>query len=152
MNKDQLINKIEQAWQEFTASTDGLSEPQMLEPGVVGVWSISDIIAHVSTWEEECLKALPLILSGQRLPRYSDLYGGIDAFNTQMIAKNRLLSINEILKRRDDTHQRLLEYIRKTPDEQIVTETRFRRRIRFDSYAHYPEHTEAILEWRERKS
>ena len=123
----------------------------MSTPGVVGDWSVRDIIAHISTWEEECLKALPIILEGKRLPRYSDLYGGINAFNAQMTEKYRLISLDEVLKRRDATHQRLLNYIRKAPQEQITAETRFRRRIRYDSYSHYPEHTEAILAWRKRK-
>ena len=151
MKKDQLINKIENAWNELQKASDDLTETQMSTPGVVGDWSVRDIIAHISTWEEECLKALPIILEGKRLPRYSDLYGGINAFNAQMTEKYRLISLDEVLKRRDATHQRLLNYIRKAPQEQITTETRFRRRIRYDSYSHYPEHTEAILAWRKRK-
>ena len=34
----------------------------MSEQGVTGSWSVKDIIAHVTTWEEEALKHLPLIL------------------------------------------------------------------------------------------
>ena len=151
MKKDQLINKIENAWNELQKASADLTETQMSTPGVVGDWSVRDIIAHISTWEEECLKALPIILEGKRLPRYSDLYGGINAFNAQMTEKYRPISLDEVLKRRDATHQRLLNYIRKAPQEQITTETRFRRRIRYDSYSHYPEHTEAILAWRKRK-
>ena len=151
MKKEQLILKIDDTWKAFKASYEGLTEAQMSTLGVVGDWSVQDIIAHVSTWEEECLKALPIILEGKRLPRYSDLYGGINAFNAQMTEKYRLISLDEVLKRRDATHQRLLNYIRKAPEEQITTETRFRRRIRYDSYSHYPEHTEAILTWRKRK-
>lgn len=151
MKKEQLILKIDDTWKAFKASYEGLTEAQMSTLGVVGDWSVQDIIAHVSTWEEECLKALPIILEGKRLPRYSDLYGGINAFNAQMTEKYRLISLDEVLKRRDATHQRLLNYIRKAPEEQITTETRFRRRIRYDSYSHYPEHTEAILAWRKRK-
>ncbi|MFC2065396.1 DinB family protein [Chloroflexota bacterium] len=148
MKKEQLIHKIEKAWEAFQTSTEGLSEREMLTPGVIGEWSVCDIIAHVTVWEEEALKALPIILAGERLPRYSDLYGGIDAFNAQMTEKNRSLSLEEVLRRRDETHQRLLTYVRSAPQEHITTESRFRRRLRYDSYSHYPEHTEAILKWR----
>ena len=152
MKKNQLIQKIETAWEAFNKSIEGLSEAEMLEPGVIGEWSVRDIIAHVTVWEEEALKALPIILTGQRTPRYSVLYGGIDAFNAQMTEKNRSLSLEEVLCRRDETHQRLLAFIRSAPQEQITTETRFRRRVRYDSYSHYSEHTEAILTWREKKT
>ena len=152
MKKEQLIHKIEKAWEAFLFSAEGLSEAEMLEPGVIGEWSVRDIVAHVTVWEEEALKALPVILAGQRTPRYSVLYGGIDAFTAQMTEKNRSLPLEEVLRRRDETHQRLLVYVRNAPQEQITTETRFRRRLRYDSYSHYPEHTEAILEWREKKT
>jgi hypothetical protein len=58
-----------------------LSDAQLMEPGVTGDWSVRDILAHVSTWEEEALPHLPLILEGGTPPRYSVRYGGIDAFN-----------------------------------------------------------------------
>jgi hypothetical protein len=36
----------------------------MMEPGVTGAWSVRDTLAHVTSWEEEALKHLPLILKG----------------------------------------------------------------------------------------
>ena len=46
------------------------------------------------------------------------------------------------------THRQLVDYLESAPAEQLATETRFRRRIRLDTYSHYPIHTKAILEWR----
>jgi hypothetical protein len=60
-----------------------------MEPGVTGDWSVRDILAHVSTWEEEALTHLPLILEGGTPPRYSVRYGGIDAFNGIISAARR---------------------------------------------------------------
>ena len=111
---------------------------------------MKDIIGHVTTWEEEALKALPLILLGRRLPRYKDLYGGLNAFNALMTEKKRGLSLSDILKLSETTHQKLVSYINNAPEEMFTTETRFRRRLRLDTYSHYPEHTKAILDWRER--
>jgi hypothetical protein len=51
----------------------------------------------------------------------------------------------------EQVHARLVAYIETAPDEQIERETRFRRRIRLDTYSHYPIHTRAIREWRERE-
>ena len=65
-----------------------------------------------------------------------------------MTEKKRLLSLSEILKQSAATHQKLVAYILNAPEEMFTTETRFRRRIRLDTYSHYPEHTKAILAWR----
>jgi hypothetical protein len=149
MNRQQLLNKLDKAWIAFRDSYAGLAESRLLEPGVTGNWSVKDIIAHVSWWEEEALKHLPGILQGERPPRYSDTYGGIDAFNAQMTELKRDLPLEEVLRQAVATHERLLTYLDSVPEEQFTTETRFRRRLRFDTYRHYPEHTKAIWGWRE---
>ena len=53
----------------FNESYAGLSDVELMEPGVTGAWSVRDILAHVTTWEEEALKHLPLILKGGTPPR-----------------------------------------------------------------------------------
>ena len=82
MDKQQLLKQLETAWAGLEESYAGLSDSQLTEPGVMGTWSVKDILAHVTTWEEEALKYLPLIITGGRPPRYMQ-YGGIDAFNAQ---------------------------------------------------------------------
>lgn len=151
MNKDQLLKKLDRAWMDLQDSYAGLSKKDLTRPGVTGNWSVRDIIVHVSWWEEESLKHLPVILQGKRPPRYSVLHGGIDAFNAKMTETNRKLSLAEVLRRRDAVHARLVAYIRKAPEGQITEETRFRRRLRLDTYGHYPKHARGIRAWRTRK-
>jgi hypothetical protein len=152
MDRAQLLKKVERAWQDLMDSYAGLSDVEFLEPGVTDLWSVKDVIAHVTCWEEEALKHLPLIFASERPPKYSDLYGGIDAFNAQMIDQKRALSLSEVITERDATHRRLVDYLHSIPEDQIATETRFRRRLRLDTYGHYPKHTEAILRWRGERS
>ena len=152
MTKQQLLIKLEHAWATFKGSYAGLTDEQLVEPGVTGDWSVKDILAHVSWWEEEALKHLPTILQGGRPPRYSVLYGGIDAFNAQMTEQKRDLPLSEVLKQLDETHLRLVEYIQNAPEEQFASGTRFWRRLRLDTYGHYPIHIRAIREGRERSA
>lgn len=152
MTKQQLLDKLENAWADLQASFAGLSEAQMTEPGVTGEWSVKDILAHVTTWEEEALRMMPVILENKTPPRYADQYGGLNAFNAQMSAQKRDLPLAEVLAQLDATHRRLIEVVQRAPDDQITRETRFRRRLRLDTYSHYPEHARAIRAWRERLS
>lgn len=149
MDRSQLLKRIDKAWQALMASYAGLTDEELLEPGVTGEWSIKDTIAHVTWWEEEALTHLPTILDGGRPPRYSVTYGGIDAFNALMAERKRELSLSEVLQERDETHRRLIAYLQTVPEDQIAQETRFRRRLRFDTYGHYQLHAEAIRQWRD---
>ena len=149
MKKDQLLKKLEEAWAALKESYAGLSDAQLLKPGVMGEWSVKDILGHVTTWEEESLKYLPLILNGGRPPRYIH-FGGIDAFNAQMSEQKRDVALSAVLRQLDETHRRLIDYLHSVPEEQFTGETRFRRRLRLDTYSHYPLHARAIQQWRER--
>jgi hypothetical protein len=149
MNKQQVLKQLGKAWAGFKQSYADLTDAQMGEPGVTGDWSVKEILAHVTAWEEEALKILPLILQGSRPQRYSAVYGGINAFNALMTEQKRSLSLAEVLKQLDETHRRLIDYVQSVPDERITRETRWRRRLRLDTYSHYPIHARAIRAWRE---
>lgn len=147
--KMDVLDKLGKAWEEFNRSYAGLAEGDMLRPGVMEGWSVRDILAHVSWWEEEALKYLPLVLEGRQPPRYSVQYGGINAFNARMTELRKSLTLDEIHRQLEQTHARLLEYLETVPEEQFRTETRFRHRLKMDTYGHYPEHTRAVLAWRQ---
>ena len=149
MKKQQVLQKLEQAWTALKESYSGLSEGQLMEPGMLGEWSVKDILAHVTTWEEEALKYLPLILTGGAPPRYIR-FGGIDGFNAQMAEQKRGIALPEVLRQLDETHRRLLDYLHSVPDEHFTRETPFGHCLRLDTYGHYPLHARAIQQWRER--
>jgi hypothetical protein len=152
MSRADLLRRLDARWRELLASYAGLSDADLLTPGVTGTWSVKDIIAHVTSWEEEALTHLPVVLAGKRPPRYSVTHGGIHAFNAQMTERNRTLPLTEVLRRRDDTHHRLVEFIQQVPESECGGDTRFRRRLRLDTYGHYAVHTRAIRAWRDQRS
>ncbi|HXD97086.1 MAG TPA: DinB family protein [Candidatus Acidoferrum sp.] len=145
-----VLRRLDQAWAAFRQSYAGLSDAELSEPRAVGEWSVKDIVAHVTTWEAEALQYLPLIAEGGRPPRYSR-YGGIDAFNAQTTERKRGLSIQDVLRDLDDTHRRLVDLVQRAPTALLEGSTRFRRRLRLDTYGHYPQHAQAIRRWREQR-
>ncbi len=149
MDRQQLLKTLDKAWAALKESYAGLSDAQLTEPGVMGDWSVKDILAHVTTWEEEALKYLPLLITGGRPPRYASQYGGIDAFNALMTDQKRGLALAKVLRQLDATHRQLIAYLQHVPEKAFTRETRFRRRLRLDTYSHYPLHAKAIREWRE---
>ena len=144
MNRNQLLARIDRQWRALNEALSGLPDAVMLEKGVVEGWSAKDVIAHVATWDGEALKALPLIMQGRRPPRY----GGVDNFNARQYDTNARLGLFEARETLIATHQRLLDFLTTVPESWFATETRFRHRLRLDTWGHYPEHTEAILKWR----
>ncbi len=148
---DRLLGKLDAAWMAFRESSAGLDGEQMLIPGVTGAWSVRDLIAHVTWWDEEAITHLPLILGGGTPPRYSVKYGGIDAFNALMTERKAGLALDAVRHEFAETHARLVAYLLSLPPDYIMTNDRFKRRLRLDTYGHYPIHTADILAWRDRR-
>ncbi len=147
-----LIDKVEAAWADFHASYAGLSDDDLLIPGVTGDWSIRDLIAHVAWWDAEAIAHLPTVLASDTPPRYSVTYGGIDAFNALKTKEKAGLSLDEVRAEAEETHQRLLAYLRSVPPEALKGNAKVTHRLRLDTYGHYPIHAADIRRWRERKS
>jgi hypothetical protein len=122
------------------------------QPGAAGKWSVRDILAHISTWDAEALKALPVILAEKKTPLYSALYGGVDQFNRQEHERKSRLSLAEVKQELADVHRQLVTYLQTAPEKAFTPGTRFQRRLRSDSYAHYLEHARSIAEWKARRS
>ena len=149
VNRKQLLRRLHDAWADLQDAYAGLTGEELTRPGVTEAWSVKDILAHVTTWEEECLANLPRILRGEAPSLSVDVYRGIDAFNAQKTAEKRDLSLAEVLAQLEDTHRRLIAYVEQAPEEAYAAETPFRRRLRWDTYDHYKEHGQAIRAWRE---
>ena len=146
---ERLARTLESAWKELEESYAGLPDARLLEPGATGEWSVKDVLAHVHTWQEEALEYLPVIAGGGTQPRYASV-GGIDAFNARMAERKRDVPLAEVRQRLAAGQRRLVELVRSAPEDQLAGETRFRRRLRLDTYGHYRLHADAIRRWRAR--
>src|SRR4029077_9052598 len=138
MDRRRLLKRLDNAWEAFNESYAGLSDVQLMEAGVTGAWSVRDTLAHVTTWEEEALEHLPLILKGGTPPRYSVRYGGIDAFNAHMTEQKRSLSLSEVCAQLATTHDRLVDFVESAPGHQLIGETRFRRGLTAQKNRNFP--------------
>ena len=151
MNRERLLNRLEREWQAFLQSFADLPDSTLLKSGAVGWWSIRDVLAHIATWDEEALKALPLILENKPLTRYAR-YGGIDAFNAREQERKRNLSLEQVKQELTVTHENLVTFLENSPESAYATGSRFLRRLRLDTYSHYREHASQITAWhKERK-
>ena len=67
-----LAGQLQEARERLINSYAGLTDEEMLEPGVAGDWSIRDILAHVAAWDRAQTEAYRMMLRGER-PALLDL-------------------------------------------------------------------------------
>jgi hypothetical protein len=145
---DRVLDQLAAAWTDFHASYAGLGDDDLLVHGVCGEWSVRDLIAHVTWWDQESIEHLPITLVRGRLPRYSQVYGGIDAFNALKTQEKADLTLADVRDEAAATHERLLAYLVGLDPVEWAANTRFRHRLKLDTWSHYPIHAADIRAWR----
>ena len=95
-------------------TVEGLPEKEWERGGVCGVWSVKDIIAHLTSFEHALVEVLNGFLGGGPTP-YLDAYRTEEEFNDTEVAKRKSKSAAEVLREYQDTHARTMELVARIP-------------------------------------
>jgi len=125
--KDQLLKDIRAERRRLERSLAALSEEQMTRPGVVGAWSVKDILAHLAAWEGLLLDwyqagvqnrdpaKAPVGMSRQAM----------DALNREIYEANCRHGLDEVLAGFHASFQQTLAVIEAIPEEDMFLPGRF---------------------------
>lgn len=87
-----------------TATVDGLPEEAWHKPGVCGVWSAKDIMAHLASFEHLLVDALnSLSNEDSPTPALDRFFDGHEQFNDDEVNRRRQRSIEEVMTEYNDT-------------------------------------------------
>src|SRR5262249_3488492 len=89
---------------------DGLPNDTMLRPGVVGMWSVKDVLAHLSIWQSELITALAQLDRPQRTPHIAEIED-IDGFNEEQYRANVRRPLDVILEDFEGVHKHLIKAV-----------------------------------------
>ncbi|MBO9308240.1 MAG: DinB family protein [Chloroflexi bacterium] len=153
--KQAVLEELRRARANLLAAIEGLSPNDMLRPGVVGFWSVKDVLAHLTVWESELVTALSRLDRPSLVPRIVQI-DDIDAFNAEQYQINAPRPLQLVLEDFHGVHKHLLRAV-EALDERTLTDTRKFRWLEGESlvyliaecaYWHEDEHAEQIRQWR----
>lgn len=121
----------------------GLSETVLTSKGVVGDWSVKDVMAHVGRWEEVCFVELQKHLRGEQP---TEDYRDALPYNDRWEAELQALSLQEAVERFETAHYRLFGLLSSLTPEQW--DGYVRAWVRGSIWHHFEEHSEQIRAWR----
>lgn len=155
MTKDGLIQQIETEWANLQSALDGLTEEQMHQPGVVGEWTIKDVLAHITAWQTRLITALFKAEKGFT-PDTIESGQTVDQLNEKFYREMKDRSFEQVWDDLDASYYQLLTRLQGWKEKELFDAQRFKwmkgepfeRYIAGDSYEHYAEHAAQIREWR----
>lgn len=146
--------------QTVNEAVDGLPEKEWYTPGVTGVWSVREIIAHLASFEHLLVDALQSLLDDEPTPTLDRfLRLGHAKFNDEEVALRQDHFVSEVWAEYVNTHLQTLELLSKMPAEA------FRRKgilpwygneydledlLVYQYYAHKREHSAEIRVFRDK--
>ena len=156
MTKDEILDALEDEREKFLDIIDGLPDEAMQEPGVVGEWSIKDILSHLSMWEAELVKLLWQAANGQ-VPTSAQFSGAsVDEVNAAGWEQSKPRPLERVLDDFREVRKQTNRRVRAFSDKDFNDPLRFPwldgsplwEWIACDSFEHEAEHGIQISEWR----
>lgn len=104
-----------------------LTPKEMLLPGVVGEWSVKDILAHLADWEAH----MPVWMdAARRSDPVAEIESGLnwkqfDEFNQHIYTRHRDQPLIEILAYFRSTHEEFMQMVEDMPEVEMLERGRY---------------------------
>jgi len=150
--KAQAQRQLDEAWRSLGVTLATLREEEILEPGVVGKWSVKDLLGHIAFWDDEVAKNMEFIAAGQveKILRPGS-EEATDQWNEREWRKRREWSLARVRDEWQESHRRVEGALALFPEDKLgldVGEHTLLELFAEDTYEHYQGHGEDILAWR----
>ena len=123
-------------------------------PNIEGTWSVKQIVAHLTWYEQAVVDGARQITSTGTLTRNNDGLG-MDERNARIAAESRARSVDDVLAEANDIFAQLLQVIAACPDDLLNNAKLLSlpddippwMRVANNSYLHYQHHEQSIQAW-----
>ena len=155
--KAELMAAVQKEWDNLQASLDGLTEEQMHLPGVVGDWSIKDVLAHITAWQARLITSMFRAEKGLT-PDTTESGPAVDRFNQQWYIEMKDRPFEQVWDDLDASYHQILKRLEVSHAEALFDPRHYKwmkgqpfvQYIEGDTSEHYAEHAAQIREWRKR--
>jgi hypothetical protein len=152
MDKEKLLDEMQKSYAALEALLTPLSEEQMTTPGVNGVWSIKDNLAHIVAWQQHELDRQRAIREGVELPEpWPGL--SVDESNERIYQENKARPLADVRAELRTGHQQLIDTVEAMSNEDLNRPIAWLNGnapweyIAGNTYEHYQEHGQIIRDW-----
>ena len=99
---------------------DGLPESDWTTPGVCGIWSVKDIMAHLASYEHVLIDVLNTFLNDGPTPYLTQYVEHGLPFNDHQVALRRDHSAQQTLAEYKEAHEQVMALVLRLPAERIA--------------------------------
>ncbi|HEY7341416.1 MAG TPA: DinB family protein [Ktedonobacterales bacterium] len=120
----------------------GFSDEELVQPGQFGEWSVKDMLAHITFWEQRLIAYVDGAKESLVQPDEDELVA-IDRVNAEVLAANRDRPLAEVRAAFDASYQQTLALAQSLSAEDLADEVLYSL-LAGDTFEHYREHIEML--------
>ena len=122
-----ILQSIETERQRLESNLSALNDEEMVKSGVIGDWSIKDILAHLVDWEQRFLGWYQAGLRGEvpETPAPGLTWNDLDELNLRIYEQNRERSLQSVIQEFNRSYNQVLETVKAIPEEDIFPVGRY---------------------------
>jgi hypothetical protein len=117
--KAKILKRLETERRRLEHNLAGLSADAMLQPGVVGQWSVKDILAHLADWEAR----MPVWTV--ETPEPGLTWKQLSIVNRRIYEAHRDWPLEEVLDYFRSTHRRFMAMVEAMPEDEMLAPGRY---------------------------
>ena len=157
MKKETLNNNLREERENFLSAIDGLTNEELILPGVCGEWSVKDIMAHITAWEAELVKLLWQVSQGGIPTTVHFTNPDVDQINAAWYARDKARSLELVTADFQGVRNQTIRRVLSFSEDDLNDPGRYSwsadkalwQWIVGDSSEHEAEHIINIIDWRE---
>ena len=119
MNRDEILDELDRVREELLVALEPLPDEALLQPGVMGEWTMADILAHLVAWESEMVTALLHIDQGKTPTRLVDAFADVDGYNARRHRENQGRDLDRIFEDLHGVRVQLEEWLTEFSDKDL---------------------------------
>ncbi len=156
-NHTELMDLVHRERASLENTLNGLVEAQLLQPLGPDGWTIKDLLAHITIWEQRMVQWTRESLRGYtpERPAPGMTWDDLDRLNQINYLESKDLLLDTVRENFNRSHHQVLQVVGELSQEDLFDPTRFAWRngdpmwhmVAANTWWHYREHNDTIRSW-----
>lgn len=126
-NKQQLLDEAQKKYEALGRQFASFTPEEMVRPGVIGTWSIKDILAHLLEWQRMLMDWYEAELRGETpvVPAEGYNWSQLPALNQTIYERCQDMALDDVRSQLDASHRHMLDVVASLSEEELFTPGRY---------------------------
>ncbi len=157
MDKQELINKLEESRESMLEAIDGLAEEDLLRAGASGEWSVKEVLSHLTMWEAQIVTLLFQAHAGNKPTTTHFGKESTDALNERWHRQGQARMLNAVMADFEGVRDQTIRRVEALTEDDLTNPKRYSwldgralwQWVAEETFEHEAEHGAEIRAWRE---